>query len=61
MHTIELILSKIKDEGPLPTNAILVTADVTGLYTNVPINDGLDAMYEACEKIKVFLMDILQE
>ena len=33
--------------GKLPENAILVTIDVTGLYTNIPKNDGMSAMKTA--------------
>ena len=30
-----------------PENAILVTMDVASLYTNIPIEDGLNSMKEA--------------
>ena len=29
---------------PLPSNALLVTADVTSLYTNIPHEDGIEAL-----------------
>ena len=31
---------------PLPPNAFLVTADITSLYTNIPINEGIDRVCE---------------
>ena len=34
-------LKKIKNVGNIPENAILVTADVVGLYPNIPHNVGL--------------------
>ena len=43
------LLSFIKDtkqlinDIPLPKNAILVTADVTSLYTNIPHDEGIEA------------------
>ena len=36
-------------EGPLPSNAILVSIDVSVLYTNIPQEEGLDATKEALE------------
>ena len=39
-------LNKLKEIGELPSNAILVTLDVSSLYTNIPTNEGI----EACRK-----------
>ena len=36
--------------GPTPNNAILVTADVTTLYTSIPHDVGLKALREVLEK-----------
>ena len=41
------LLNKLKDIDVLPSNAILVTLDVSSLYTNIPTNEGIDA----CRKI----------
>ena len=37
------------DLGPLSTRTILVTADVTSLYTNIPHGEGIQACREALE------------
>ena len=43
-------LEKIKTTGSVPENAILVTADIVGLYPNIPHQAGLKALKEAPEK-----------
>ena len=43
-------LERIKTIGNIPENAILVTADVVGLYPNVPHQAGLNALKNALEK-----------
>ena len=42
-------LRKIKKLGKVPDGAILVTADVVGLYPSIPHEDGLDALSEKLE------------
>ena len=42
-------LEKIKNISTLPENAILVTADVVGLYPSIPHQAGLSALKEALE------------
>ena len=43
-------LEKIKTIGSVPENAILVTADVVGLYLNIPHQVGLKALKEVLER-----------
>ena len=43
-------ISKIKRIGSVPANAILVTADVVGLYTSISHGVGLKALKEALDK-----------
>ena len=49
---LEINLCKIKSLGPLPKDAILVTADVAGLYPSIPHSDGLNALKYALNKRK---------
>ena len=49
LHRIEQINQQIE----LPPNAILVTWDVKSLYTNIPHEDGLDALKLTLEKSQV--------
>ena len=44
-----VFLKKIKNLGSLPENAILVTADVVGIYPSIPHEAGLQAFEEALE------------
>ena len=56
-------LKKIKNVGNIPENAILVTADVVGLYPNIPHNAGLKAlsnMLEAREHKAVSTEDLVK-
>ena len=41
------LLNKLNQIDVLPPNAILVTLDVSPLYTNIPTNEGIDA----CRKL----------
>ena len=43
-------LEKIRALGPLPEEAILVTADVVALYPSIPHNEGLTAVREALDR-----------
>ena len=51
-------INKIGQIGDIPENAILVTADVVGLYPNIPHKDGLKALKNALEREKksIFLL-----
>ena len=46
-------LEKIKNISTLPENAILVTADVVGLYPSIPHQTGFSALKEALENRSV--------
>ena len=41
---------KLKNLGNIPSNTILVTADVAGLYPCIPHDPGLQALYERLEE-----------
>ena len=43
-------INKSRKLGKIPDNAILVTADVVGLYPSIPHNLGLRALKEALDK-----------
>jgi hypothetical protein len=45
-----LLESEINTGEPLPANTIIATIDVVGLYTNIPVEEGLDAVREALEE-----------
>ena len=58
-------VEEINLEGPLPDNSILVSIDVTGLYTNIPQDEGLEVVNEALENSnlpfpKEFLLKLLE-
>ena len=56
-------LKKIKNIGNIPENAILVTADVVGLYPNIPHSAGIKAlsnMLQAREHKAVSTEDLVQ-
>ena len=40
-------LSVINSQGKIPDNAMLVSIDVSALYTNIPMDDGIQAMQAA--------------
>ena len=42
-------LEKLKNLGNIPSNAILITADVVGLYPSIPHDAGLQTLYEKLE------------
>ena len=46
------VFNKIKNINAIPENAILVTADVVGLYPSIPHQAGLEALREALDKRK---------
>ena len=48
-------LNFIEKPQPLPPNAILVTADVTSLYTNIPHEEGIAAVIHFMEEYKHLL------
>ena len=43
-------IESINDSGPLPENALLVTVDITGLYTNIPQEEGAQETQEALDE-----------
>ena len=43
-------LKKLKHLGKVPSNAILVTANVVGLYPSIPHEAGLEALHEKLEE-----------
>ena len=47
---LSTFFKKIKTIGSVPENSILVTADVVGLYPNIPHQAGLKALKEALER-----------
>ena len=59
------IIEDINSEGPLPGNSILVSIDVSGLYTNIPQDEGLESVSEALDQKslpfpKEFLLKLLE-
>ena len=43
-------MEKLKHLGKVPYNAILITADVVGLYPSIPHEADLEALYEKLEE-----------
>ena len=43
-------LKKQEALGPLPSDALLVSMDVTSLYTNIPHSDGIKACEESWDR-----------
>ena len=43
-------IEKLKERGKIFKGALLVTADVTGLYPSIPHKSGLDALKKALDK-----------
>ena len=48
-HTTDF-LKKQEALGPIPSDALLVSMDVTSLYTNIPHSDGIKACEEAWDE-----------
>ena len=48
-------LNLIEKHLSFPTNAFLVTVDVTSLYTNIPHDDGIAAIIQSTEEYKHLL------
>ena len=46
------IIEEINQKGPLPSNALLVTLDVTSLYTNIPISEAKIAVAKALIELR---------
>ena len=57
-HTADF-LDKLKDLGEIPEGAILVTADVAGLYPSIPHTEGLQVLLKCLYK-KVPTEDIIK-
>ena len=53
-------MEKRKTLGCIPDNAILVTADVVGLYPSIPHQAGLIALKEALDKKKIPTDDLIR-
>ena len=58
-------LEEINNEGPLPANSILVSIDVSALYTNIPQDEGLKDVSDVLENEdlpfpKEFLTNLLE-
>ena len=56
-------LDKLKDLGEIPEGAILVTADVVGLYPSIPHTEGLEVLRKQYDKFlhkKVPTEDIIK-
>ena len=63
IRVTEDFLAKLKAAGEVPKGAILVTADVVGLYPSIPHSEGLDILkkqYENYPNKKVSTDDIVK-
>ena len=47
-------MKKVKHSGQIPDGAILVTADVAGLYPSIPHKAGLEALRRRLNKRDTF-------
>ena len=47
---MRLLEAKVNNGDPLPDNTIIATIDVCGLYTNIPIDEEIEAVKEALEE-----------
>ena len=45
-------IQDLNDQGEIPPNAVLLTIDVSALYTNIPTGEGLDALADFLEARK---------
>jgi hypothetical protein len=48
-------LQKMESMNPLPSGTIVVSMDVTSLYTNIPHNDGIEAYRKCSCRYEYFL------
>ena len=46
------------EERKVPENAILVSTDITSLYTNIPQGEGRNTACQACELLRLFSISI---
>ena len=44
------IINKVNQGPKLPTNAVLITLDVTGAYQNISLDDGSECLKEVIEE-----------
>ena len=44
------VMESVRRGDPLPPDSILVTADITGAYQNIPQDDGINCLYQALEE-----------
>ena len=47
---LRLLEDEVNTGDPLPANTIIACIDVCGLYTNIPMDEGIDAVREALEE-----------
>ena len=51
-HAIRDLMAE-NSKGPQPAQCVPVTADVTALYSNIPLKEGMDKFKEALENPKL--------